>query len=307
MKKSILILFVIVLITDLVADNSLKQYRFKVKEHKNGVLKVVAFLRNKEAYKNPKYYDFRKIIVKLGDEIIYNVSTNNKQSSSNLLYFYALDNKSISEVEFIITENRKIEHYFVKIRRKQIGSNRYPKLTSNPISPLITTKASNDKDIKKKLWNATNFTDATEMFYQTKKIIDIEYKVDTKFDDGKGRTIIDPVKFTEFRIFSKKDLESVMILTTRGTYVVKAIMKIPKRQNIGYSYIERCGSLITDCGTSLSKEVISFGFPNIRIMQNDFVDILYKTRDGKIYRQKIKNFLSTTSEAYSALPINIEL
>ena len=280
MKK---ILLVLLFWFSLFADDNNRNILIRTTQKAENVLEIRAEVFIKDLKSNKSYLNH--IHVKIGNKTVFDATTSNEVSQRMIMRFYTLDNANESEVEFILTYSTgEINHYLSKIIRQPNRIHDYSQVIYSK-SNHIDSKVNNYKDSHPEVWKAKNFDNAIKELYGSVKIIESE---NTALNfDGTSEIFVDKPNPVRFKIFSEKNLESIMILTTGGEYVTKAIIRIPENENIGYGSEESNDSPIVSYKKTMKNGLISFEFPEIVLDETQKVEIVSKSRDGQVYRQKL--------------------
>lgn len=83
------------------------------------------------------------------------------------------------------------------------------------------------------------------------------------------------------KVHSKKNLESIAILTSNGEHVTKAIIRIPEEGKVGFDIEDRFRL------PELIGGLIRFDLLNVDLKPDQEVVFISKSRDGNVYRQRL--------------------
>lgn len=283
-----------------VDDN--KEIIAEVIQKAENVLEIKAGIFIKDLKSNKSYLNH--LHVKIGNKTVFDATASNEIHQRTLMAFYTLDNANESEVEFILTYNTgEVSHYFSKINRNPNRIHDYSQVVYSKSNHIDST-VHNYKDSHPEVWKAKSFENAIKEFYGLVKIIETENKALNY--DGTSEIYVDKPNPVIFKIYSEKNLESIMILTTGGEYVTKAIIRIPENENVGYGIEDNINPLTRNYKKTMKNGLISFEFPEIVLDETQKVEIVSRTRDGQVYRQRL-NLKFRNYDEVSYLPAYIKL
>lgn len=102
-------------------------------------------------------------------------------------------------------------------------------------------------------------------------------------------------------VYSKKNLESIAILTSNGEYVTKAIIRIPEDGKVGFDIEDR-----PRISSEPKDGLINFEFLNVDLKPDQEIVFISKSRDGNVYRQRLLLKHGHTEDVMP-VPIHTEL
>lgn len=206
-----------------------------------------------------------------GRDTLYNVSTSDTLASSQILRFNLLNSEQEKSVNVSATFNTD-EVLKCSTNNSDINESSYDYHITHP-----------------DIWKATNFDDAIKSLYHTSTPIilnNYNYLSSNISEFPTGNPI-------RLNITSKKNLESIMILAGGKKFVVMAIIKIPDNHNMAE---------ITDVHNNFQSPTISYP-------SSKEVTIVYRMKNGKVYRQDIpsSNQISIETDTEYTPSYNIRL
>lgn len=230
-----------------------------------------------------KFRYMTHLLVKRGKDILYDTSMSRDIFSTQLIKFKIFDTGDENSITGIASFNTgEVEECFVKIDFK----------AKNFLNTLgsqfkIDTEAHNYHNIRPKVWNAMSFDDAIKLFYGDTKLISAHNNM---FFNNYLHELPtnNPMRLN---IKSVKDMESLMILATGKKGVVKAIIRIPNSDSVYHR-----------------NETISIDVPSLSFKRSADVTVVYRMRNGKVYRQEIPTQGGWSIESDNEMPTyHIEL
>lgn len=274
------------------SQNSGPEYIIQCKQVAENVLYVKALLKNINS--DGGVHALKDIRIKLGEQTLF-YAIAGEIFRRQLIKFYTMDIPNEPNIELILTFNdgTEISRSWTIVRKtKYVGKHQ------QDMPKMMKDREHLMGEPSREVRSATSFDDAIRRFYGNVNILPMGADIKSSWCYNKKNIIPSTGSYSDlFQITSKRELESMMILSTHGNSVVKSIIYFPKNSLLFYDKEKG----------AFEKGKIYFEFPQIVFFQNEKIAIVARTRDGQVLRHDFGTCeLTPEDPAYMTVEIEIE-
>lgn len=282
------ILLIAILYATLYADTCSYDIRLKAKSI-GGSMYVKFIMRGAN-----NYYDIKKkkatelryithILLKKGENVLYDASTSDSVFPLQTISLYADNTNESNTLQAIITYNTGEQLKCSKTINQ--STLEQPKLVHNPSNAKEDHRSVDYHTTHPNLWEATSFEEAIKILYGTSDVIKTKNKAYSPWDNESVNSKLAVSGDGEyFHISAVPEVESLMVLASYREKVVQYIIRIPENNGIGFPITVPINE------KNFTSDLRSFTTPTSQFKFTGYtkpstVSIVYRLRNGKVYRQ----------------------